>query len=143
MPKYYRVKATENTQVHSENNQSLIDGYLAWCGEVQLYTRGEAIKKANMFNGKIEEFNHPLIDTMRDSSLTQISRSAMSEGLLKALDGREAFTDTNVELGETIYEASVFEEVLGENVVTDVDVLQELTLLSQLVMTEYVQVVNV
>jgi len=52
--KLYRVKLNEN---HHARPDQIIDGYLGNAfgnGIVQEYTRGEAIKKAGMFNGKIE-----------------------------------------------------------------------------------------
>lgn len=60
MAEFYRVKVSEgSTQAKPEQ---IINGYLAAFGEVQKYTRGQAIKKARMFNGKIEivgEINQP------------------------------------------------------------------------------------
>jgi len=51
---YYRVKLNET---HNAKPSQIIEGYLGNAfgnGEIMEYTRGEAIKKARMFNGKIE-----------------------------------------------------------------------------------------
>lgn len=49
MLKLYRVKLNPGHEPAQE-----IDGYLAFLGEIQVYTRYEAIKKARAFGGKIE-----------------------------------------------------------------------------------------
>lgn len=48
----YRVKLLEN---HSAKPDQIVDGYLSALGdEITTYPRGEAIKKARLFGGKIE-----------------------------------------------------------------------------------------
>lgn len=52
--KLYKVKLNE---VHHAKADQIINGYLGNIfgnGKIAEYTRGEAIKKARMFNGKIE-----------------------------------------------------------------------------------------
>lgn len=52
--KMYKVVLNKN---HKAKENQIIDGCLGNgfnCGEVHLYTRGEAIKKAKTFNGKIK-----------------------------------------------------------------------------------------
>lgn len=48
----YRVKVLPG---HSAKSDQIIDGYLAWNGEICRYGRGQAIKKARLFGGKIEK----------------------------------------------------------------------------------------
>lgn len=50
MPKLYRVKLNPDHKPAQE-----VDGYLAFLGEIQTYSRYQAIKKAKVFGGKIEE----------------------------------------------------------------------------------------
>ncbi|MBN1156719.1 hypothetical protein JXA85_03825, partial [Candidatus Woesearchaeota archaeon] len=47
----YKVKLSKDSDARPDQ---IINGYLAAFGEVMEYTRGEAIKKARMFNGSIE-----------------------------------------------------------------------------------------
>jgi len=51
LKEHYRVKLTEPIDPATEQ----INGFLAWNGKVQTYTRGWAIKKAKRFNGTIEK----------------------------------------------------------------------------------------
>lgn len=50
--KLFKVKLLPE---HTAKQGQHIDGYLASFGTVAEYTRGQAIKKAQMFGGKIEE----------------------------------------------------------------------------------------
>jgi len=58
--KYYKVKLLEG---HKAKPEDIVNGYLGNVfndGEVCVYTRGEAIKKAGMFGGKIEVTTEPV-----------------------------------------------------------------------------------
>ena len=48
---YYRVKLLKG---HTAQEDQQVDGYLAFYGIIQRYSRSEAIKKARLFGGKIE-----------------------------------------------------------------------------------------
>ena len=50
--KLFRVKLNKNNNAQADQQK---DGYLALFGKIQKYTRGQAIKKAKLFGGKIEE----------------------------------------------------------------------------------------
>lgn len=124
------------------------DGYLAAFGSIVYYERGEALKKAIMFKGKKEPVINPITQGIRSVTMTQIPRSAISAGVLKAIQGAESFRDTDSELAETIYTGDIFSQILQTNdgikgsplEITDEAVLEELNLLDQLA-TEYVQIV--
>jgi hypothetical protein len=84
-------------------------------------------------------------------SMTQIPESYLTKGTLKALEGREAFSDTDTELDEKIYMGDVFEAILGENAemkdspiaIKNEATLLQLEELSREVTTEYVQIVKI
>ena len=140
----YRVKVDLSTLDADKTK----NGYLAAFGSIVYYTRGQAIKKARMFGGKIEPFVNPLVTGIRTVTMTQIPRSAISAGVLKALRGNEAFIDADEELNETIYTGDIFSEIIQANdaiegsplAITDEAVLEELNMLNQIT-TEYLQIV--
>ena len=84
-------------------------------------------------------------------SMTQIPESYLTKGTLKALDGREAFCDTDTELDEKIYIGDVFEAILCENsemgdspiAIKDEATLLQLEELAKEVATEYVQITKI
>lgn len=76
-------------------------------------------------------------------SMTQIPENALLDGVVKALQEREAFRDTVGTLNERIYYGDVFEAILNEQhifKITDKKVLAQLEELAKLVDTDYVQV---
>jgi hypothetical protein len=142
--KLYRVKVDPSTLDADQTK----NGYLAAFGCILYYTRREAFKKALMFGGKIEPFVSPLVAGIRTVTMTQIPRSAISAGVLKALRGNEAFIDADEELNETIYTGDIFSQIIQANnaiedspiAITDEAVLEELNILNQIT-TEYLQIV--
>lgn len=58
----YRVKLKYN---HTASNVQHVDGYLydPWAQKPHTYTRGEALKKARMFGGKIEATGEKLYES--------------------------------------------------------------------------------
>lgn len=127
----YKVKLKTPQESQPDHH---INGYLGCNDTLGIYTRGEALKKARMFNGKIEKHG-------RTFSIVQMSMATMCTGelhptILKELDGREQFTDTDDELGEKIYGADVFDAILEEQSETPEemklpqDILDQLELLS-------------
>ena len=124
--------------------QTTETGYLGTDKSEAIYTRGEAIKKARMFNGKIEAV--PLSSVFRTVSITQIPENALLDRIVKELRGREMFTDTDSNLDEKIYSGDVFEAILGEfgemedtPLYPQEKVMKQLDELSQMIDTEYVQ----
>lgn len=105
----YRVVLKENNTAKDDQKK---DGYLASFGRIGSYTRGEAIKKADMFGGEIERVEETFIIT--DAKMAQIHENNLLKGVLKELKGREQFEDTEDTLGERIYNADVFEQILSE-----------------------------
>ena len=52
-------------------------------------------------------------------SIVDIPKEKLSKGILKALEGRETFVDTDDSLSEKIYNGDVFEAILGEDAELD------------------------
>lgn len=150
---YYKVKVTNPT------NKETLDGYLAfWLDEnkVQhlktpaLFTRGEAIKKANVFGGKIEkvEFSAGITET----SLTEIDGSLLLPTIKNLIKTRELFTTNDVESKNSlIFEANIFITLKNELIQLGMDnydfkvktdILNQLNELSQMVTSEYVLIKN-
>lgn len=140
----FRVKVDPTTLKADQTK----DGYLAAFGSIVYYTRKEALKKAIMFGGKIEPVDSPLVASIRTVTMTQIPRSRVSAGVLKALRGKESFIDDDSGLCETIYTGDIFGQIIEANdgiegsplAITDEAVLEELNMLNQIT-TEYVQIV--
>lgn len=110
MTKKYRVKLNEPNTIRAEkNNNGYLDGGY---GRIGSYTRGDAIKKARMFNGSIEEIKPTFIIT--DAKIAQIHENNLLHGIVELLKGREQFEDTEETIGERIYNADVFEQILSE-----------------------------
>ena len=82
--------------------------------------------------------------------ISQIPENALVHGVVKALSGREMFTDTDEDLGERIYSGDVFEAILGEDSETpensplklDKKAVMQLEELAEIIDTEYVQIIN-
>jgi hypothetical protein len=139
--KKYRVKLLNN---HTAKPDQIIDGCLGNSmgnGKIQTYTRGEAIKKAYRFVGKIEEVKgiHNVIGTL---SIQSIPENALLHGVVLHLVKRTAFLDAT-SMGEKIYQGDVFEAILGEiaenpNDRTDPKVLVQLEELTELISADYV-----
>ncbi len=106
----YKVKLNdpEASQPNSHSN-----GYLAIEGELALYKRGEALKKAILFDGKIEK--HGKNYTTVSLNVLQLAKSELSPELINELDGREVSTDTTEGGGQHLYYGDVFDAILGEN----------------------------
>lgn len=51
---------------------------------------------------------------MQKVSIIQIPENALLDGVVRQLQGRESFVDTDQELGERIYTGDVFEAIAGE-----------------------------
>lgn len=81
-------------------------------------------------------------------SMIQIPENAILDGIIRELEGREAFRDTDGSLNERIFEGSVFEQILGEQGemganplrIKEKKVLQQLEELAELVDSDYVQI---
>ena len=85
---------------------------------------------------------------MQKVSMMQIPENALLDGVLRALEGREAFRDTDGSLNERIFTGDVFEAILGENAQFEerhpmrlgLKTEHQLEELAKLVNTEYVQI---
>ena len=80
-------------------------------------------------------------------SMTQIPENALLDRVVKELEGRECFKDTDEDLRERIYTGDVFEVILGElGEMEDTPmyppnkVMEQLAELAELIDTEYVQI---
>lgn len=106
----YKVKLNEG---HTAEPNQVINGYLAsFPDELGIYTRGEALKKAIAFNGKIEK--HGKNYTVNDSKIIQLAKQELSSAVLRELEGRELYKDTSSTFNEPIYFGDVFAAILGE-----------------------------
>jgi hypothetical protein len=84
-------------------------------------------------------------------SMTQIPESYLTKETLKALNGREAFSDTDQDLDEKIYTGDVFEAIFCEEMenggspfrIRDEATLLQLEELAREVTTEYVQITKI
>lgn len=126
--------------------QTTETGYLGTDKSEAIYTRGEAIKKARMFGGKIEAVK--LSSVFRTVSITQIPENALLDKIVKELRGREMFTDVDVDFDERIYSGDIFEAILNEYAELEDSpmypqekVMKQLDELAQMIDTEYVQIV--
>ena len=111
MKKRYKVKLN-NPKVWKKgvNNKGYLDGGF---GKIGSYTRGDAIKKARMFDGTIEEIKPTFYIT--DTKVAQIPENQLLDGVVKELKGREMFVDADPnESEERFYSGDVFEQILGE-----------------------------
>jgi transposase-like protein len=106
----YKIKLLKG---HNARRGEILNGYLGTTDGVCLYTRGEAIKKARMFGGKIEP--HGKNYTAVTSQVISLSRKEISTEVLAELHGREIYKDTDISLNESLYLADVFDAILGEN----------------------------
>lgn len=108
----YKVKLNNPKKADHITNHVTKDGYLMSFGRTATYTRGEAIKKARMFDGKIERVEETFIVT--DAKIAQIHENNLLKGVLKQLQGREMFVDADPHNEERMYSADVFEQILSE-----------------------------
>ena len=84
-------------------------------------------------------------------SMTQIPESYLTKETLKALNGREAFSDTDQDLDEKIYTGDIFEAIFCEEMenggspfrIRDEATLTQLEELAREVTTEYVQITKI
>lgn len=120
------------------------DGYLKFfeTNEPYLYSRGQAIKKANWFGGKIEkEETVPTIE----SSLIVLSGENILFEIKQLMKDREAFTGREGQ----IFQSDIFVDIHLElkqteandkEFKTKAEIITQLVQLSQLCTTEYVLV---
>jgi len=138
--KRYRVKL--NAKHYAQPDQ-IKDGYLAGFGVIQTYTRGEALKKARMFEGKIELVK--LSTVLAPLSMVAIPENALLDGVVKLLKGREAFDDAT-RVSEKIYHGGIFEEISSELAEYPNDeqvpkkVLDQLDELAEMIESDYIMV---
>jgi hypothetical protein len=106
----YRVKLGDDTS--PEHN---IDGYLGdkdFSETPMIYSRGEALKKALAFKGKIEPYQFS--KCIGRLSIQTIPQNALVYSIEKELQGRESFTDTIEDLNEKIFSGDIFQTILCE-----------------------------
>jgi len=86
--------------------------------------------------------------------MTQIPESYLTKETLKALNGREAFSDTDTDLDEKIYTGDIFEAIFCEEMenggnplsllrIRDEATLNQLEELAREVVTEYIQITKI
>jgi hypothetical protein len=138
---HYKVKLPISTK----NTTS--DGYLQnWIDTTQpaLYPRGEALKKANAFGGKIEkvDYSQGIIET----TITEIDGSLLLLPIRQLINMRELFAMKD-NANTLIYNANIFITLRNELVQLGMEnydfkvkteILNQLNELSQMVTSEYV-----
>lgn len=148
---YYKVKVTNPT------NKETLDGYLAyWLDSdksqssktAALYTRGEALKKANAFGGKIEKVEYS--QGITETTITEIDGSLLLPTIRQLIKMRELFAMKD-NANTLIYDASIFITLRNELVQlgmenydfkVKIDILNQLNELSQMVTSEYILIKN-
>ena len=106
----YKIKLNEG---HTAEPDQVINGYLAsFPDELGIYTRGEALKKAKMFGGKIEK--HGKNYTIHECKIIQLAKQELSPAVRNELRDREVYVDTVDDMNESIYYGDVFATILGE-----------------------------
>ena len=115
----YRVKLGEG---HTANPDQIIDGYLGNAfgdGEICIYTRGWAINKAKLFNGKIEPFGKK--HDIEKDKFAQIYKSNLSLELQEILeDIRHYYSTDNHVLKAKFYAGNVFDLIVHPEEENDV-----------------------
>jgi hypothetical protein len=103
--KLYGVKLNEN---HKARTDQVYNG---WLGEnqIELYTRGEAIKKAKAFGGSIKHIGRDY--TIKTFNVLHLSKTQIHQLILNELKGWETYTNTeNIE--EPMFSGDVFAKIL-------------------------------
>ncbi len=139
----YKVKLNDN---HSALPDQIANGYLGYVladgtSKIEVYKRKEALKKAIAFGGLIEKEGRNY--TTNECKVLQLSKSELSDNLIRELKDREVFLD-NFDVNEHLYYGDVFGTILGEktelkeclphigNTIIDNDFESELIVLSSL-----------
>jgi len=79
-------------------------------GVVCLYTRGEAIKKARAFNGKIEKYGKNF--TVKNVNVIQLSRKEINLWILNEMNLNPAYKHTDSKINEDMYAGHIFQDIL-------------------------------
>lgn len=141
--KHYRVKLNEinNAKPHQQK-----DGYLAfedndtwgkWSGQPYVYTRGEALKKANMFGGKIELVPHS--NVIGNLKMASIPDNAILHEIVLLLHRQKQFKDI-LPNDEGIYAGDVFQTILAETENLSPKAVSQLVEFVQMIDADYVMI---
>ena len=112
----YRILLSENTSIHKSKPRSVKDSYLAYDGQYVLLPYREALKKAVKVNGTIVKYGKDI--STSKLKILQICSGDISNELLKELDGRETFDDSDGSESELLYNGDIFETIGGELIET-------------------------
>lgn len=103
-------------KLNDKNNarpDQIFNGYLGSDGRKITYPRGEAIKKARMFGGKIESVVDYVVDTLK---VGQITRNSLTYGLEQELDKRKVYGKVRATLSnEIMVYGNVFDDLIVEH----------------------------
>lgn len=105
----YKVQLKDGHTAKADQN---VNGYLGEAGELCLYTRGEALKKAIAFGGKIEK--HGKNYSTSENKILNLDGDELSPAVKRELKQREVYVDTVDYQQEPIYYGDVFAAILGE-----------------------------
>ena len=79
-------------------------------GTTCLYTRGEAIKKARAFSGKIEKYGKKF--TVKNINIIQLSRKEINIWILNEMSLNPAYKHTDTTINEDMYAGHIFQDIL-------------------------------
>lgn len=83
---------------------------LNWYGTTCLYTRGEAIKKARAFSGKIEKYSKKF--TVKNINVIQLSRKEINIWILDEMSLSPAYMHTDTTINEDKFAGHIFQDIL-------------------------------
>lgn len=142
----YKVKLLENHK--ATKNQITSTGYLGVEDMDMIYDKSDALKKAKLFGGEIEVV--PLSKVLKNLSITQIPENALLDWVVRQLEVRASFVDTNLALGEKIYHGTIFQDILieyyelkGSPLYPKEKYIKHLQELAQIIDTDYVMISKV
>ena len=108
----YRIQLSENAPLRESEPQNVKDGYLAFEGQYEILPRKAALQKAIKYDGAMVKYGKAI--STSELKVLQIPRGDISKELLRQLDGRETFSDSDGSLSELLYYGSIFETIGGE-----------------------------
>ena len=84
----------------------LLENYGTTC----LYTRGEAIKKARAFYGKIYKYGKKF--TVKNINIIQLSRKEINIWILNEMSLNPAYKHTDTSINEDMFAGHIFQNIL-------------------------------
>ena len=143
--KLWKVRPSAAEAAKLKEGDTIVDGFLAFCGVIQLYHTGDANKKCDSFDGKKERHQSAILEGISEVTMTQIGEDALVWSLEQALKGREAFKDADPTNNERIFLTTTLTDMLTEykqvELTLDTKGVDQLKELIALVRTDYLQII--